>query len=115
MKFTRFEIERLQFLLGYLDPALVCSPIQPGFDDQSGLGRRSGDEIHDGTVVGQGPASPVRGYERKEAMLNLVPLTGARRKVTYRDRQLLVGRKPVELSLPQMAAVAIASAAVGAD
>lgn len=115
MKLMGLEIECLQFLLGHLDPALVCSPIQTGFDDQPGLGRRSRDEIHDGTVVGQGPASPVRGDERKEAMLNLVPLAGARRKVTYRDRQLLLGRKSLELSLPQMAAVAIASAAVGAD
>ncbi len=89
------EIESLQFLLGYLDPALVGSPIQTCFDDPSGLGRCSGDEIHDGPVVGQGPASLVRGDERKEAMLNLVPLAGARRKATDRDRQLLLRRKPL--------------------
>ena len=95
MKLMGLEIEGLQFLLGHLDPALVGSPIQTGFDDPSGLGRCSGDEIHDGPVVGQGPVSPVGGDERKEAMLDFVSLAGARRKVTDRDRQLPLCRKPL--------------------
>ncbi len=64
MKVMRLDIERLQFLLGHRDSALVCSAIPTRFDDQSALGRCSRDEIHDGTVVRQGPALPARGDER---------------------------------------------------
>ena len=35
--------------------------------------------------------------------------------MTYRDRQLLFRREPLQLSLPQVAAIAVAATAVGAD
>ena len=93
----RPEVERLHFLLGHFDSALVRSAIQPSFDGQPRLGRSPGNKIDDGTVVRQGPTSPVGGDEREEAMLDLVPFAGAWRKMTRRDRQVLLRRKALQL------------------
>ena len=93
MKVMRREIELFNFLLRYFDSAFVLSAVQARFDNQSGLCRRPGNEIHDGTLIRQGPATPVRSDEGEEAMLDLVPLAGPRWEMTHGDSQLLFGRK----------------------
>jgi hypothetical protein len=50
-------------------------------DMQAGLGSRVADELDDGLVIDQGSCAPVLGDMAEEAVLDLVPLAGTRRKV----------------------------------
>src|SRR5271157_230703 len=115
MKVMRFEVERLHLFLGNLDSASVGSAIQTSFDSQPGLGRSSSNQIDDTTVVRQWPTSPICADERKQTMLDFVPFAGPRWEVTHRDRQFLLGREVLQLALPQLQAIPIATSAIGAD
>src|SRR5450755_3022871 len=57
-------------------------------------------------------ASPVVGNEREQTMLDLVPLAGAGRKVTDRQRQLDVVSQLLQGNFPQTSARAVAPAAI---
>lgn len=89
MKFARHEIESLHFLFYYFDPAFVRSSIQAALHRQSGLGRRARNQTDNRSVIGQRTSAPVGADECKESMLDFVPFSGARRKVTNRNLQLL--------------------------
>ena len=62
--------------------------------------RRPGNEVDDGLIVAKRLPSPVRGDERKETMLHLVPFAGSRGEMTDRDRQTDGIRKFLQLVLP---------------
>ena len=51
--------------------------------------------------VVQGPAAPVQGDRGEHAVLDLVPLRGARRQVAHGDPQPGLGGQLSELGLPQ--------------
>ena len=56
--------------------------------DRQPLGRGgAGDEAHDSLVVQKGFRTPVRGDERKETVLDFVPLAGPRREMAYGNGQ----------------------------
>jgi len=55
---------------------------------QTSLGSRSGNELDDCAKTAQGFAAPVDTDERKKPVLDFVPLTGSRRQVAHRDREL---------------------------
>src|SRR5438045_1155299 len=52
---------------------------------------------------------------REQPVLDLVPLRGARREVTYRDRQLGLRRQRGQLTLPYPIAVAVGAARIRGD
>ena len=59
---------------------------------QSCLGRRGGDELNDRAITAQRLAAPIDRDERKQPMLDFIPLAGARRQMADRDREFeLVG------------------------
>jgi hypothetical protein len=74
-------------------------------------GRRVADQIHHGLVGAQRSASPIHRDKREEAMFDLVPLAGARRKVADVDRDFELIGKPLELRFPHARPVAVAASA----
>ena len=87
MKGVGVEINLLHVVLRDFAPGGIFAAIQAAGHGQAFRGRRLGDEIHDRFVVAQWLTAPIGGDEGKEAMLNLVPLAGARRKVADRNGQ----------------------------
>src|SRR5271167_43559 len=57
----------------------VVTGVEVGLDLQTGAGGGGGDELDDGAVGSERLASPVHGDEGEEAVLDFVPLRGARR------------------------------------
>ena len=49
--------------------------------------RRARDQIYDRLIIPKWFTAPIRGYEREQPVFNLVPLAGARRKVTDGNRK----------------------------
>src|SRR6266446_3824671 len=70
-----------------LDVRGIGCGVQARADPEARRGRGGGDELDDDFVRDEGLAPPVLTDEGKEAVLNLVPLARAGRKVTHGDRQ----------------------------
>ena len=62
--------------------------VQFGAHFEAGVGCRRGNQLDDRAIAAQGLAAPVDGDERKQAMLDLVPLAGAGRQMADRDGKL---------------------------
>src|ERR1700693_1210318 len=60
----------------------VLSAIQTTNDCEALRAGRAGDQVDDRLVVPQRFPAPVRGNEGEQAMFDLIPLAGARRKMT---------------------------------
>ena len=93
----------------------IFAAIQSASDRQAFGGRRLGNEIDDGLVISQRFAAPIRRDEGKQAVLDLVPLARARRKMTDRNGQARVIRESLEFDFPQPQAPAIAAAGIRGD
>jgi hypothetical protein len=89
--------------------------VEAGVDLQAGACGGRGDQVDDHLVADQGLAAPVLRDEREQAVLDLVPVAGARREVTDLDREPGVVGKALQLGLPQAKAVSVRAAAVGGD
>ena len=76
------EIELLHFFVGYLDTSFVESCVQLCLDPKAGRGPCGANKVDHGLITHERLALPVQTDEREHAMLDLVPLTGARRIVT---------------------------------
>src|SRR5664279_2971427 len=82
-----------QLGIGHLDAGRVGAFVQFRMNPEPCSGSRSGDQVDDDLQTDQGLATPVLRDEGEQSMLDLVPLAGARRKVTDRDAQAcLVGQ-----------------------
>src|SRR5438046_2068206 len=82
---------------------------------QAGLRLRMGNQVHDYGQTLQGPAAPVLTDERKQPMLNLIPLAGPRREVADVYRHPGLVGPFLERTLPQPGPVAVAAAGIGRD
>ena len=65
-----------------------CSRRALGADFEAGVCCGGCNELDDGPIAAQRLAPPVDGDEREEAVFDLVPLAGAWRQMTNRDRKL---------------------------
>ena len=81
VKACGFDVEGTELGLGELDAERIGPFVECGFDGQAGLGGCVRDEVDDDVVGEQGTTSPVLRDVAEHAVLNLVPLTRARRKV----------------------------------
>ena len=82
-----------QFLITDRDPGFVLVGVQRRPDHQPLPGSGVVDQVNDYFIAGQGTSAPVRGDETEQAVLDLVPLAGARREASDMQRQLqFVGR-----------------------
>src|SRR5262245_60313575 len=84
-------------------------------DRQACFRFRVPDEVDDGHTVEPRPAPPILGNEAEHAMLDLIPLAGARRKVRDMDREVEGIGQPLQLGFPQAYATAVTAAAIRRD
>ena len=100
MEVGRCDVEAGDLRVGHLGALLVGVFVQPALRRQAGLRRGAGDQLHDDLVREQRLAAPVLGDEGEQAVLDAVPLAGARRQVRDGDGQPgLVGER-LQLGLP---------------
>src|SRR5262245_1934890 len=64
-----------------LDAFLVGALVEQAFDLEAGLGGRGADQLDDCNAIGERAAAPVLRDVAEQAVLDLVPLRGARRIV----------------------------------
>ena len=88
MKFLSSQLYLSHLFVRNLDSFGIQIRIQFALHSQAVLGRRGGDQVDDDLVIHQRLATPVLTDRREEAVFNLVPLAGARRKVADPDVQL---------------------------
>ena len=87
------EVDGGQLGIGDFDAFGVFVLVQLGAHLEAGIGCRRGDQLDDRAIAAQRLAPPVDGDERKQTMLDLVPLAGTRRQVAIYNGQLeLVGQ-----------------------
>ena len=85
MKFLSPQLHLCHLFVRNLDSFGIQIRIQFALHSQAVVGRRGGDEVDDDLVIHQRLAPPVLTDRREEAVLNLVPLAGARRKMADGD------------------------------
>src|SRR6266511_2950478 len=101
--------------VGDLDPGRVGPAVKLSLDFQVRAGGGLADQVDDHLVGNQRATPPVHRDLREQAVLDPVPLGGARREVAHRDRQAGLGGQLAELDLPQPAAVAVGPARIRGD
>ena len=74
------QVNRGDLVIRYLAADWIAMPVQSARDREPFGGRRGGDEPYDSLVVAKRFATPVRGNKGEQAVLDLVPLAGPRRK-----------------------------------
>jgi hypothetical protein len=89
--------------------------VQLGLDAEASRGPSVTDQLHDGLEGAERTAEPVLGDVTEEAVLNLVPLAGAGRRVGDVDAQTQVIGQPLQFCLPCALAIAVAAARIGRD
>ena len=109
------DIQLIQLLLGDLDSCLVLLGVQSALHFQAFLGCRRTDQADDHSQRDKGPSPPVLAYVAEHAVLDFVPLGGARRKVGDMDLQPGLVGQMLQLLLPKLVPASIAPPAVGGD
>src|SRR5262245_33890038 len=109
------EVDTLHLLVGDPPARGVFSTVQPTEDLQAPRRGRPGDQVDDRRVVAQRLAPPIGRDEREEAMFDLVPLAGARREMTHRQRPSRLISKLLQLPFPQSQARAVAAPRIRGD
>src|SRR5215831_9158784 len=115
MKLRWREIQVLHLLSTDLNTGWIGILIQLGLDGEARIGRGMTNYIDDYLVINQRPPPPILGNMTKHPMLDLIPLTGPRRKVPDVDRQPDRIGELLEFDLPQPIATGIAPPAIGRD
>ena len=113
MKRMRVKRQILHLRSGDDAAGWISSLVQFGLHAQAG--RRAGvaDQVDHGLKGAEGTAAPVLRDVTKQAMLDLVPLAGARWEVRDMDRQAQVVGPALEFLLPRPRAIAIAAPRIG--
>jgi hypothetical protein len=109
------SIELFHLLLRSLDASCIDALVQPGFDLETPSRGGRANELDHGLKTYQRFPFPMQTDERKHAVFDFVPFTGAGRIMTNRDFQIaLVAELPQEI-FPSPAAGSVASAATGTN
>jgi len=82
MKGVAREVDGAELGVGDFDAFGVLVPIQLGAHLEPSVGCRRRDQLDDRAIGAQRLASPIDIDERKEAMLDFVPLAGSGRELT---------------------------------
>src|SRR6266849_5995878 len=115
MEAVAFQVDAVHLIVGDSPAGGVFSAVQTTDNLKALGGRRPSDQVDDGFIVAQRLASPIRGDEREEAMLDLVPLAGARREMTHRQRPSRFVGQLLLLPFPQPQARSVAAARIRRD
>ena len=101
MELVRFHVHPLHLLVGYFSAGGIFPTIQATGYFQPLRRGGLGNQVHDGFVIPQRLAPPVRRNERKEPMLDLIPFAGAGWKVADGQRQPGFIRQLLQFQFPQ--------------
>ena len=115
MKWGTLEIHCGEFTVGDFDPSRVGSLIQLGLEFEAGLGGCVGDQVDYDLVAHQWSTAPVLSNVTEHAMLDLVPLAGARRKMTDMNRHAQIDGHFMERDFPHATTAAVAATSIGRD
>src|SRR5258707_3597537 len=115
MDAVALQVDSLHLIVGDSPACGISSAVQTTDDLKALRGRRPSNQVDDCFVVAQRLTSPIRGYEREESMLDLVPLAGARREMTHRQCPCRFVGQPLQLPLPQPQTRSLAPARIRRD
>src|SRR5687767_9694447 len=87
VEFGPFESKSSELGGGHLLPGGVLTLVQGRADLQTTFRPRVGNQINNDCMAHQGAPTPILGDLREHPVLDLVPLAGARRKVTHGNLQ----------------------------
>ena len=82
---------------------------------QTGVGGGGGDELHDGEIADERASAPILGYEREQAVLDLVPFARAGRQMMDGDLDAEFIGQRLQFALPESNPASVTAAAVGGD
>jgi hypothetical protein len=86
MELVLSQVYSLDSIVSRLPTCWVFATVQTtGYLETFG-GRHARDQINDRLIIAKRLAASIRADEREQSVLNLVPLTGAWRKMTHGDR-----------------------------
>jgi len=111
----RLSILSLEFNVGNGDARRIGAAVLDGSDSQSFFSGCMRDQLNDGFQRREWFGTPVDGNEGKEAVFDLVPLTGSRREVGHGDIQTLFIGQGLQCFLPKFVSDAIASPTISGD
>src|SRR5438552_2528927 len=115
MKVGWSKTHTLQLRIWDFHTGWIGASVQAGFHGQPRAGPHAANELHHRLVIDQWPAPPVLRDVAEEAVLDLVPLRGARRKVRHADGQATAVREALQLHFPRPRARAVAAAGIRRD
>ena len=105
MEVVTLDVDFRKLMVRDLSAQRVLGCIQFRMNPQAGAGFGFSDEVNDHLVAHKRLAAPVLGDERKQPMLDLVPLAGSRRKVADGDRQGDLVGEALQFGFPQPKAI----------
>src|SRR5258708_17531421 len=106
---------RGHLLIANFDARFVVVRVQSGANHQAIHGRGTGNQVDDGLPTRQWVAAQVLGDEAEQAMLDLIPLAGARREMTHAQFQPHCVGQLLQGYLPKSGSTTVAATAVGGD
>ncbi len=109
MEFVALEVNRGEVRVADLDAGFVGILVQCGLHAQTFIGRDAADEVDHHLPAQQRSTAPVVGDVPEHAMLDLVPLAGAWRKMAHLNLQAEFIGQPLKLQPPQAHATAVAA------
>ena len=115
MEGIALEIDAAQLLITDAVTFFIPFGVEAGRDGEAGFRFCVADQVDDGHTIEQRATSPVLGNETEHAMLDLIPLARARRKMRDMDRKVESFGQPLQLSFPQADATAVTPPSIGRD
>ena len=95
------QLDSGKLLLAHLDPFRVLPCVQLALNAQAGSCGGGSDQVDDDFMAHQRFAAPVLRNKREQAVLDLIPLAGSRRKVADRGLQPRFVGQFLQLQFPQ--------------
>ena len=114
MNFVASEVDLFVLLVGHFDAGLIFVRVQDCLDFEPAARLGAADQIDNRLIVEQWLSSPIQTDKREESMVDLVPLAGARRVVTDRDRYPDLIRHLLQVELPCATSISVAPPSIGA-
>src|SRR6202040_4111565 len=115
VEFGASDSDGVHFVIRDDDAFWILVGVEFAVDREAGARCRGGDQVDDHAIADQRCGAPVLTDEREQAVLDLVPLAGAWRKVADGDVDAELVGQALELALPQPQARTVAAAAISGD
>jgi hypothetical protein len=103
------------FFVRYDDGLWISVGVEFAMNGETGASGSGGDQVDDYAIADQRFGAPILGDEGEQTVLDLIPLAGARGKVSDGDFDADLVGQMLQLALPQAQTGAIAAAPVSGD